>query len=47
MFYITRKNIVTQNKLRYGGKMGFIEIPLHDSFQVDSEEDLELVRKIL
>ncbi len=47
MFYITRKNILTQNKLRYGGKMGFIEIPLHDSFQVDSEEDLELVRKIL
>ena len=26
MFYITRKNILTQNKLRYGGKMGFIEI---------------------
>ncbi len=47
MFYITRKNILTQDKLRYGGKMGFIEIPLHDSFQVDSEEDLELVRKIL
>ena len=47
MFYITRKNILTQNKLRYGGKMGFIEIPLYDSFQVDSEEDLELVRKII
>ena len=47
MFYITLKNILTQNKLRYGGKMGFIEVPLHDSFQVDSEEDLELVRKVL
>ena len=47
MFYITHKNILTQNKLRYGGKMGFIEIPLYDSFQVDGEEDLELVRKII
>ena len=47
MFYITHKNILTQNKLRYGGKMGFIEIPLYDSFQVDSKEDLELVRKII
>jgi len=47
MFYITRKNILTQNKLRYGGKMGFIEIPLYDSFQVDSQEDLELIRKII
>ena len=47
MLYITRKETLTQNKLRYGGKMGFIEIPLYDSFQVDSEEDLELVRKII
>ena len=47
MLYITRKETLTQNKLRYGGKMGFIEIPLYDSFQVDSEEDLELVKKII
>ena len=46
MFYITQ-NILTQNKLRYGGKMGFIEIPLYDSFQVDNQEDLELIRKII
>ena len=29
------------------GRKGIVEIPLTDSFQVDSEEDLELIRKII
>ena len=35
------------SKLRYSGKIGLVEIPLKDSFQIDSEEDLELIRKII
>jgi hypothetical protein len=35
------------SNLRYSGRKGIVEIPLTDSFQVDSEEDLELIRKII
>ena len=47
MFYITKRENLLKNKLRYSGKMGVVEIPLKDSFQVDSEDDLELIRKII
>ena len=32
---------------RSSGKIGVVEIPLMDSFQVDTTEDLELIRKII
>ena len=47
MFYIASRQIITQNKLRYGGKIGVVKIPLKYSFQLDSEEDLELIEKII
>ena len=47
MFYITSKYLLEKNKNRYSGKIGFYEIPLCDSFQIDSYEDLDLVRKIM
>tara|TARA_Y100000741_G_scaffold365227_1_gene360977 strand:+ start:1186 stop:1824 length:639 start_codon:yes stop_codon:yes gene_type:complete len=47
MMYITKKETLLKSKLRYGGKMGFIKIPLIDSFQLDSIDDLELLKKIL
>jgi len=47
MFYITTKECLLSNNLRYGGKMGIIDIPLKDSFQVDTLEDLELIRRLL
>lgn len=47
MFYVTtRKQLLTTN-LRYGGNIGVVEIPLKDSFQVDSKEELEILRKLL
>ena len=47
MFYITRRENLLTSKLRYSGKIGVVEIPLIDSFQVDTTEDLELIRKII
>jgi CMP-N,N'-diacetyllegionaminic acid synthase len=47
MFYITKRKHLLASKLRYSGIIGVVEIPLMDSFQVDSEEDLELIRKII
>jgi len=47
MMYITKRETLLKTKLRYGGKMGFIKIPLKESFQVDSNEDLDLIKKIL
>jgi len=46
MFYITTRESLLSNKLRYGGKIGVVEIPLEDSFQVDTYEDLKLIRRI-
>jgi len=47
MFYITkRKNLLT-SKLRYSGNIGCLEIPFYDSFQVDTYEDLDLIRTII
>ena len=47
MFYITTRDSLLKTKLRYGGKIGMFEIPLLDSFGVDSFDDSELIRKIL
>ena len=47
MFYITTRECLLSNSLRYGGKMGIVDIPLKDSFQVDTVADLELIRKII
>jgi CMP-N-acetylneuraminic acid synthetase len=35
------------SKLRYGGNIGMIEMPLHRSFQIDTYDDLLLMEKIL
>jgi CMP-N,N'-diacetyllegionaminic acid synthase len=47
MFYITNREQLLKSKLRYSGRMGVVEIPLIDSFQLDSIADLELIRKII
>ena len=43
MFYVTTKKCLLSTKLRYGGNIGVLEIPLKDSFQIDTLVDLELV----
>lgn len=47
MFYITKRKNLVSSKLRYSGNIGFVEIPLEDSFQIDTYDDLKLVEKIL
>ena len=47
MFYVIKKEILLKNKFRLGGKIGYVEIPLIDSFQIDSYEDLKLVEKLM
>ena len=47
MLYITKRENLLTSKLRYSGRIGVVEIPLKDSFQVDSLEDLELIRRLL
>lgn len=46
-FYITTKNQLLKSKLRYGGRIGMIEMPLHRSFQIDTYDDLKMIKKIL
>ena len=47
MFYITKKESLLSSGLRYSGKMGVVQIDFKDSFEIDTLEDLELVRKLL
>lgn len=47
MFYITTRTALIKSGLRYSGKIATIEIPLQDSFQVDNQQDLDLIRKML
>ncbi len=47
MFYITTREKLLDSKLRYSGNIGVVEIPLEHSFQVDNQQDLELLRRLL
>ena len=47
MLYATTKDCLLKSGLRYSGNIGVVEIPLKDSFQVDNQQDLELLRRIL
>jgi N-acylneuraminate cytidylyltransferase len=46
-FYITTKNNLKKYQLRYGGNIGFVEMKLSESFQIDTFDDLALIKKIL
>ena len=47
MFYITKRENLLSSKLRYSGKIGVVEIPLMHSFQVDSQDDFNLIEKLI
>ena len=47
MFYITTRDGLLKSKLRYSGSIGIVQIPLIDSVDINSYEDLELVRKLI
>ena len=46
-FYITTKNNLLESKLRYSKNIGIVEMPYYKSFQIDSEDDLRLITKLL
>lgn len=47
MFYITSKEQLYKSKLRYGGRLGIVPVPSFDSIQIDTQEDLILVKKLM
>ena len=47
MFYVTKRESLLESNLRYSGNIGVYEIPLKDSFGVDTYDDLELIRRII
>ena len=46
-FYITTKENLLKSNLRYSGKIGVVEMPLGESFQIDTMEDLNFIKKII
>ena len=46
-FYITTKENLLRSNLRYSGKIGVVEMPLGESFQIDTMEDLNFIKKII
>tara|TARA_R110000851_G_scaffold331277_1_gene505229 strand:+ start:545 stop:1186 length:642 start_codon:yes stop_codon:yes gene_type:complete len=46
-FYITTKKALLESKLRYSGNIGVYEMPMSRSFQVDTQDDLNIIEKLL
>ncbi len=46
-FYITTKDNILESNLRYSKNIGIVEMPYYTSFQVDSNDDLEIIKKLL
>ena len=46
-FYITKREHLLKNRLRYSGRIGNIDIPLKRSFQIDTQDELDLIRSII
>ena len=46
-FYITTRDRLSGSGLRYSGKIGVLEMPILRSYQIDTMEDLDLIRRIL
>tara|TARA_B100001996_G_scaffold187477_2_gene143440 strand:+ start:1159 stop:1797 length:639 start_codon:yes stop_codon:yes gene_type:complete len=46
-FYITTQEQFRNSGIRYGGEIGIIEMPFEKSLQIDTYEDLEIIKKLL
>ena len=46
-FYITTKHCLLKSGLRFSGNIGVVEMPLGESYQIDTYEDLEFLRRIM
>ena len=45
--YITKKDLLLKSRLRYSGKIGVYEMPFSRSFQIDNNDDFQLIEKII
>jgi N-acylneuraminate cytidylyltransferase len=46
-FYITSKKSLLENKIRYSGNIGVVEMPFSKSIQIDTYDDLKMVERLL
>lgn len=46
-FYITTREAFKKSGLRYSGNIGTYEMPIERSFQIDTLDDLNLIKKII
>ena len=46
IFITTKKNLIKSNN-RLSGKIGFLEIPKHRSFDIDDYDDLKIIKAII
>ena len=46
-FYITTRKNLLKSKNRYSGDIGIIEMKNNESFQIDTFDDLELIKKLM
>ena len=46
-FYITSKKCLIESGLRFSGKIGVVEMPLGESYQIDTYEDLEFIKRVI
>jgi len=45
-FFITTRKALLESRCRYSGKIGMVEMPFSKSFEVDTFDDLNLIRKL-
>lgn len=45
--YITSRQRILQDKIRYGGNIGYVEMPMSRSFQIDTYDDLFIIKSIM
>ena len=46
-FYITTKAALHKSHLRYSGNIGIVEMPFSRSFQIDTPDDLSLIKRLI
>ena len=46
-FYITTRKCLLESRLRFSGKIGVVEMPLGESYQIDSYDDLEFIKRVI
>lgn len=46
-FYITTNYLLSRNRTRYSGSIGVVEMPVYESIQIDSYDDLVLAESIM